>query len=65
MYGLGYKWNPNVLTVKAGDIVVWQWAVQKHVSGIGYAVMQTANSDAVNYDGQGFISGARSTEGEG
>ncbi|XP_071793632.1 fibrocystin-L-like isoform X1 [Asterias amurensis] len=63
LYGLGYKWNPNVLTVIAGDIVVWQWAVQKHVSGIGYAVMQTANSDAVNYDGQGFISGARSTEG--
>ena len=52
------------MSVTAGDVVVWQWIVDQYVTGIGYAVMQTANSNAVNYDGQGFISGKRSKKGE-
>ncbi|XP_022097673.1 fibrocystin-L-like isoform X1 [Acanthaster planci] len=62
-YGIGYKWNPQVLSVTAGDVVVWQWSVQQQVTGIGYAVMQTADADAVMYDGQGFYSGERSSDG--
>ncbi|XP_071792804.1 fibrocystin-L-like isoform X2 [Asterias amurensis] len=63
IYGIGYRWTPNFLSVTAGDEVVWQWIVDQYVTGIGYAVMQTANSNAVNYDGQGFISGKRSQKG--
>ncbi|XP_038070546.1 fibrocystin-L-like isoform X1 [Patiria miniata] len=63
LYGVGYKWDPQVLYITAGDVVVWQWAVQQQVTGIGYAIMQTADADAVMYDGQGFYSGARSSNG--
>ncbi|XP_054766411.2 fibrocystin-L-like [Lytechinus pictus] len=60
-YGIGYKWNPQLVTITAGDSVTWSWTIDPYVNGIGYAVQQTANGDSVGYDGSGFYSGGRST----
>ncbi|XP_038045747.1 fibrocystin-L-like [Patiria miniata] len=62
-YGLGYKWNPQILTITAGDVVVWQWATPGFVTGVGYSVHQTADGDSVSYDGKGFYSGTTTPEG--
>ena len=62
-YGIGYKWNPQLVEIHAGDIVHWTWSVIDYVSGISYTVQQTADADATSYDGSGFYAGSSSTQG--
>ncbi|XP_077992871.1 fibrocystin-L-like [Glandiceps talaboti] len=62
-YGLGYKWNPQTVTIKAGDTVLWEWATALYVDGIGYAVQQTADAFSDVYDGTGFRSGPKTPQG--
>ncbi|KAJ8026005.1 Fibrocystin-L [Holothuria leucospilota] len=62
-YGVGYEWNPQVLKIRAGDTVNWEWAVPTYVVGIKYTVQQTADSDSVTYDGTGFYAGAATNIG--
>lgn len=63
-YGVGYEWNPQVLKIRAGDTVNWEWAVPTYVVGIKYTVQQTADSDSVTYDGTGFYAGAATNIGK-
>ncbi|XP_071944840.1 fibrocystin-L-like [Antedon mediterranea] len=62
-YGVGYKWDPQVLKIMAGDTVMWQWSTPALVDSVGYTVQQTADSDSVVYDGEGFYAGSRSKSG--
>ena len=62
-YGIGYKWNPQLIDIIVGDTVSWQWLVPTYVTGIGYTVLQTADADSVDYDGTGFRAGPRSAQG--
>ena len=63
-YGKGYKWNPQWVELTVGDTVAWEWLVPTYVTGIGYTIQQTADEDSVDYDGEGFIAGPRSAQGE-
>ena len=63
-YGIGYKWNPQLIDIIVGDTVSWQWLVPTYVTGIGYTVLQTADADSVEYDGSGFRAGPRSAQGK-
>ncbi|XP_071946022.1 fibrocystin-L-like [Antedon mediterranea] len=62
-YGVGYKWDPQVLKIIAGDTVMWQWSTPALVDSVGYTVQQTADADSVVYDGEGFYAGSRSKSG--
>ncbi|XP_033119895.1 fibrocystin-L-like [Anneissia japonica] len=63
-YGVGYKWDPQVLDIIAGDTVMWQWSTPALVESVGFTVQQTADADSVEYDGHGFYAGPRSKSGK-
>lgn len=56
-YGLGYAWDPQVLTIQVGDIVRWTWVSPPFITtGARYAVWQTDGLGGTAYYPQGFSS---------
>jgi hypothetical protein len=64
IYGSGFAWTPQYVTVEQGTIVEWQWSTSALLSTLAYKVQQVANG----YDTvpllDGFDSGVASSSGK-
>ena len=60
--GKYYAWDPNVLNILVGDIVVFEWEPPPYVSNMFYKVEQTPDLGSPA-DGTGFSSGEASISG--
>ncbi|CAL1525941.1 unnamed protein product, partial [Lymnaea stagnalis] len=63
VYGRGYAWDKDPITIAVGDYITWHWETPQYVSDMSYSVQQTATpSDFQNMPG-GFSSGPNSRKG--
>ncbi|CAF3431137.1 unnamed protein product [Rotaria sp. Silwood1] len=63
IYGSGFAWSPQYLTVQQGTIVEWQWNTSTLLSTLAYKVQQVANGYDTEPLPGGFDSGNATSSG--
>ncbi|CAF3664415.1 unnamed protein product [Rotaria sordida] len=63
IYGSGFAWSPQYVTVQQGTIVEWQWNTSTLLSTLAYKVQQVANSYDTEPLPGGFNSGNATSSG--
>ncbi|CAL1525942.1 unnamed protein product [Lymnaea stagnalis] len=63
IFGYGYAWDKDPITIEVGDHITWHWETPQYVSDIGYSIQQTATPfDLASLPG-GFNSGPKTRKG--
>ncbi|CAF3954248.1 unnamed protein product [Rotaria sp. Silwood2] len=63
IYGSGFAWSPQYVTVEQGTIVEWQWNTSTLLSTLAYKVQQVANGYDTEPLPGGFDSGSATSSG--